>query len=329
MGNPHPKVAPDNPFPALSQREAAVVSTFTAGNASESELSRLMTTWVEKFCAAPVTSHWRHLYRAKLFNVAGIFRLLPLHTFMAELPCLQSDTLPVPQIHHPAKGCLEIQPALLRQQLDLSSFLSLAAEDGHSYLDELLATDDEGVPFVRSVLLKSSIAPEIAGSVVSGSAEPLTRTILIRTSTANGSSELRDPVSIAFDLVFAGAYLRIIRGLRTLPNPNITRAQMYLSALRLATDAANFLGERYRQRGLIKVERKRDTIEYSAVPGKEGKAAQSFLAFITEHLIIGTEKKIRELVGDRRAERLLVRFYQERQALRQDHSRDSDRSTLH
>ncbi len=329
MGNPQPKLRPDVPFPALSQREAAIVATFAAGAASESALSRLMTTWAEKFCAAPFASHWRQLYRAKLFNVAGIFRLLPVHAFIAELPCLLANAFPEQQMHLPSKQCIEVHPTLLRQQHALSSFLSLAAEEGHSYLDELLATDDDGVPFVRSVLLKTSIAPELAGSTVTGSAEPLTRTILVRTSTEDGSAELRDPVSIAFDLVFAGTYLRLMRSLRTLPNPNSTRAQMYLSALRLATDAANFLGERYRQRGLIKVERKRDTIEYSAMPGEEGKAAQSFLAFITEHLIIGTEKKIRELIGDRRAERLLVRFYQERQALRHDHSRHTSSSTLH
>ena len=329
MGNPQRKPTLDNPFPALTQRETRTVAAFATGTENETAMSRLMAGWAEKFVAAPPSSPWRQLYRAKLFNVAGIFRLLPAQQFISQLPSLTPVEFPILHLTHEKHRYTEIHPSLLRQQQLLTPFLSLAAEDGHSYLDELLEADHRGVPFVRSVLLKQVLTPEIQGAQVSGSAEPLTRTILIRTSTENGSSDLRDPVSIAFDIVFAGAYLRIIPGLQDCPDPNRTRAEMYLSALRLATDAANFLGERYRQRGLIKVQRKGNTLEYSAMPGEEGKAAQTYLAFITEHLIIGTEKKIRELIGDRRAERVLVRFYQERQALRRDHSRHTSSSTLH
>ena len=329
MGNPRRKPVLDDPFPALTERESRVVAAFAAGTANETAISRLMSTWAEKFAALPSESPWRHYYRAKLFNIAGIFRLLPVQQFIGQLPCLSADSFPLIHVTRDNERSIEIHPSLLRQQPVLSPFLSLAAEAGQSYLDELLGLDSHGVPFVRSLLLKQSIAPEIQGSTVSGSAEPLTRTILIRTSVASGSTELRDPVSIAFDIVFAGAYLRMIPTFHEFPGPNRTRAEMYFSALRLATDAANFLGERYRQRGLIKVQRKQNTLEYSAMPGAAGKEAQAYLAFITENLIIGTEKKIRELIGDRRAERLLVRFYQERQALRRDHSRHSNGTTLH
>ena len=192
--------------------------------------------------------------KRKFLNMTGIWDVIP-HTELKDMigqvdgaskrPLLDQIANPWAALDQATLDECEISATDLKYCEPFASFLNrFEKEDGITYLDYLSGSREKRLhPFSDTICFRRSLeALLVAKGYVSTSADPLTRTIYIALSNADGKR--RDLISVCYELVLENAFLDFYRNWPGAFQPYYLLRNMTIIALRFLAAVLEWMAER-------------------------------------------------------------------------------------
>jgi len=269
-------------FRYLNGDEAFVVAQFVSETpGSEQGMKQLLERLRMEFALAAPLSPEQELARRKLLDIAGVYQLIDVKDMRRRLSAHQIVAAPqVPKATPDLRVRTQISPAALPLIPGFARLLELARWPGEvTYGGTFSAIrDEDGAEMIDWIVFDRDLTLD-CGSDVSSSSEPLTRTIFIKSRAAE--EELRDPVSMFFDLVLQAAYLKVFCRTLCMLDREQTKYEMLQHGLEFALDVLRMF--------------------FSMPAGQSASSADGiaapYAAFISSELVFGTVEKMNRMAG--------------------------------
>ena len=280
-------------YPFLTVPEVTMLSNCLEGADAAKAVFHMLQTWQREWLGAGFRSKRRTMYRAKLLNVAGLCRLFPLERIRGQVlqlhDLLANDSNP--SIVDVYRSSVELPISQLHLVTPLVDALSATYRQGScSYLEHITNSDDS---FVRYVVFKPQLNDETTDTV-SATSEPLTGTVVVRTTLLNDVSCQRDSISIAYDLVMQHEFLRIYNTSIGILDDQYVQLSMRLVGIEYAVAVFTRLYEHALDQGLLVSHRKGSQLWFCPQASRKAEAFAQHLAYVVNGLIVNPIQQILE-----------------------------------